>query len=136
LENELAGGSEILIDQLASGMTRRGHDVTLLCAEPVAPRAYRVLPNGRFETQYLRAPFQYLRHARDVDLVVDVANGMPFFASLWRRRPTLCLVNHVHTQQWGLWLSPAMASFGRMIERQAMPWAYRGHLFVAVSQST
>jgi glycosyltransferase involved in cell wall biosynthesis len=136
LENDLAGGSEVLIDRLASGLVDRGHDVTLLCAEPVAPRAYRVIPNGRFKTQYLRAPFKYLQHARDVDLVVDVANGLPFFASLWRRGPCLCLVNHVHTEQWSLWFSPAMANLGRTIERRAMPWAYRDRLFMAVSPST
>src|SRR5580658_10846643 len=31
LANPMAGGSEVLVDQLASGMLARGHQVTLLC---------------------------------------------------------------------------------------------------------
>jgi len=55
LANELAGGSEVLIDHLAAGLTERGHDVTLLCANPVGgPRAYKVAPNGGTVDQYLR----------------------------------------------------------------------------------
>ena len=71
LANDLAGGSEVLVDHLCSGMTERGHDVTLLCANPVGEgHRYRVHPNGGTVDQYLRAPFAYLRHFRDVALVV------------------------------------------------------------------
>lgn len=136
LANPLAGGSEVLVDRLAGGLLDHGHDVTLLCAGPVAPRPYPVRVNGGRYSQYLRAPLAYLRWFRDVDLVVDVANGMPFFTPLWRRKPTVCLVNHLHTEQWSQWFPRPVASVGRFLERDAMPWAYRRCLFVAVSRST
>lgn len=56
LANDLAGGSEVLIDHLASGLTQRGHDVTLMCGDPVEPRDYPVHRNGGTVDQYLRAP--------------------------------------------------------------------------------
>ena len=93
LANRQAGGSEVLVDRLASGVLARGHQVTLMCGGQVAERPYRVLRNGGTYTQFLRAPLAYLRHFRSYDLIVEVCNGMPFLAPLWSRRPVLCLVN-------------------------------------------
>lgn len=137
LANDLAGGSEVLIDRLCRGLTERGHDVTLLCANPIGEgHPYRVHPNGGTVDQYLRAPLAYLRHHRDADLVVDVANGVSFYTPLWRRGPSLCLVNHIHTAQWDQWFNKPVAAVGRTLELRAMPAAYRHRLFVAVSPST
>jgi glycosyltransferase involved in cell wall biosynthesis len=137
LANDLAGGSEVLVDHLCAGLTERGHDVTLLCANPVGTgHRYQVRPNGGTIDQYLRAPFAYLRHHRHADLVVDVANGVSFYAPLWRRGPSLCLVNHIHTDQWDQWFNRPVAAIGRNLELHAMPAAYRNRLFVAVSPST
>ncbi len=137
LANELAGGSEVLIDHLGAGLTERGHDVALLCANPIGePRAYRVQPNGGTVDQYFRAPLSYMRHFRDADLVVDVANGLSFYTPAWRRRPSICFVNHIHTEQWDQWFPKPIATVGRLMEQHAMPAAYRNRLFVAVSPST
>jgi glycosyltransferase involved in cell wall biosynthesis len=136
LANPLAGGSEVLVDRLATGLQARGHEVALLAAEPVQPRPYTVVPNGRKFSQYLRAPFVYASRFRDYDVVVDVANAMAFYATCYRRGPTICFVNHVHTAQWSQWFRPPVAGLGRLLERHAMPFAYRHDVFVAVSDST
>lgn len=136
LANKLAGGSEVLIDTLAKGLRERGHDVTLLCANPIEPRDYEIRANGGTVTQYARAPFEYLRSFRDVDLVVDVANGLSFYSPLWRRRPSICFVNHIHTEQWNQWFPAPLAAVGKTLEQRAMPAVYRNRLFVAVSPST
>ena len=136
LANRLAGGSEVLVDRLASGMQARGHQVTLLCGGQVAGRPYRVMRNGGTYSQFVRAPLAYLRHFRETDLIVEVCNGMPFLAPLWSRRPVLCLVNHVHTDLWSIRFRPPVATIGRNIERVVMPWVHRGNLFLTVSEST
>lgn len=136
LANDLAGGSEVLIDRLASELAGRGHDVALMCAHPVERRPYAVMPNGGRIDQFARAPLTYARNFRDRDLVVDVANGMAFFAPLWRRGPSLCFVNHIHTEQWEQWFPRPVAALGRSVERQLMPRVYRERLFVSVSPST
>ena len=51
-----AGGSELLVDQLAAGLTARGDRVTLLCGGPSAPHSYDVVRSGGPYTQFLRAP--------------------------------------------------------------------------------
>lgn len=136
LGHPMAGGSEVLVDRLAGGMAQRGHRVELLCGGPTEPRAYPVRDMGGTYSPFLRAPLSTLARHRRSDLVVDVINGMPFFSPLWRRRPVLCLVNHIHLDQWALWFAPPQAAVGRWIEGQLMPATYRRQHFVAVSAST
>ena len=85
LAHPQAGGSEVLVDRLARGLIDRGHDAAVLCGGPVGARSYPVVDAGGTYSQYLRVPFAYHRHFSDVDLVVDVENGIPFFSPLWRR---------------------------------------------------
>lgn len=139
LGNPSAGGSELLVDRLADGLTRRGHQVTLLCGGPAAYRDYRVVSAGGTYGHYLRARSAFARQVGDCDLLVEVCNGMPYLAPLWHRGPTLCLVNHVHTDLWkmrfGGPLAPA-ARIGRKLEHWALTGARQHGLVVAVSPST
>jgi glycosyltransferase involved in cell wall biosynthesis len=136
LASPRAGGSEVLVDRLAEGMTARGDRVTLLCGGPTAEHGYRVRRNGGTYSQFLRAPAAYWRHLGDADLVVEVCNGMPFLSPLWCRRPLICLVNHMHTELWRLRFPGPIAAAGRFAESRLMPWAHRDNLFLTVSDST
>ncbi|GAA3990909.1 glycosyltransferase family 4 protein [Streptomyces sp. NBC_01352] len=139
LDNPAAGGSELLVDRLADGLTRLGHEVTLLCGGPASYRDYRVVSAGGEFGHYLRARSAFARQVGDCDLLVEVCNGMPYLAPLWHRGPTLCLVNHVHTDLWkmrfGGPLAPA-ARIGRRLEHWALSGAQQRNLLVAVSPST
>ncbi|EKX67421.1 glycosyltransferase family 4 protein [Streptomyces ipomoeae] len=139
LGNPAAGGSELLVDRLAEGLTRLGHQVTLLCGGPAAVRDYRVVSAGGDLSHHLRARSTFARQVGDCDLLVEVCNGMPYLTPLWHRGPTLCLVNHVHTDLWQLrfggLLAPA-ARLGRRLEHWALTGAQRRNLVVAVSPST
>jgi glycosyltransferase involved in cell wall biosynthesis len=131
-----AGGSELLVDQLASGLTRAGDRVTLLCGGPSAPHGYEVARSGGPYSQFLGAPFAYWRQLRDCDVVVEVCNGMPFLAPLWSRKPTICMVNHVHTDLWPLRFRPPLSTIGRLLEQRVMPCLHRRNLILTVSAST
>ena len=136
LANQRAGGSEVLVDMLAAGMTARGAEVTLLCGGRTAERNYSVVRNGGTVTQFARAPLAYWRRFRDSDLVVEVCNGMPFLTPLWCNRPQICLVNHVHTELWRMMFPRPVAAFGQFAESRVLPWAHRNNLFLTVSNST
>ncbi len=136
MANPAAGGSELLIDQLASGLVARGDRVTLLCGGPSAKRGYEVVRGGGNYSVYLRAPWTYARRIADCDLVVEVCNGLPFLTPFWARKPTLCLINHVHTELWSIRFPPPLSTVGRFLERRVMPWAHRRNLVIAVSGST
>lgn len=132
----LAGGSEVMIDQLATGLAARGHRVELRAGGPITDHPYRVRDGGGKFSQYLTAPIDHLRHQRQADLVVDIANGMSFYTPLWRREPTICFVHHVHTEHWSQWFPAPVAAFGRTLERRAMPSAYASSLYATVSPSS
>jgi glycosyltransferase involved in cell wall biosynthesis len=136
LANPAAGGSELVVDRLAAGAAARGHDVTLFAGGPVGSRAYGVVDTGGRFTQYLLAPVRLRRRRPAPDVVVDVENGIPFFSPLWRCRPVVCLVHHVHTEQWGLFFPKPVAVFGDVLERYAMPRVYRRAQFLTISPST
>jgi glycosyltransferase involved in cell wall biosynthesis len=138
--NPLAGGAEMLIDNIARIIQSRGHDVTVICGGPTEQHPYNVINAGGTYTQYLRVPWIVRRLEKRYgvfDLLIDVENGIPFFSPLWHRHhPNICLVHHVHTDQWSTRFSPAVAAFGRFMERTVMPLVYKNTPFVAVSPST
>ncbi|QKW05264.1 glycosyltransferase family 4 protein [Streptomyces sp. NA04227] len=139
LDNPAAGGSELLVDRLAAGLTRLGHQVTLLCGGPAAQRDYRVVSAGGAFSHFLKARSAFARRIGDCDLLVEVCNGMPYLTPLWHRGPTLCLVNHVHTDLWDMRFGGVLApagQVGRRLERWALSSAQRDNLLMAVSPST
>ncbi len=130
-----AGGSEVVVDRLITGLRARGHEAALVCGGPVEERDYPVLDNGGTYTQYIRTPIT-ARALGDADLVVDVVNGMPFFTPLWWRGPRLALVHHVHGDQWQHYFPKAVAGVGTFVEGRLMPRAYRRTDVIAISEST
>ncbi|WP_079166573.1 glycosyltransferase family 4 protein [Streptomyces oceani] len=136
LDNPAAGGSELLIDRIADGLTAHGHEVTLLCGGPAAYRDYRVVSAGGDADHFLRARRAFARQVGDCDLLVEVSNGMPYLAPLWHHGPTLCLVNHVHTDLWGMRYPAPAARLGRRLEHWALASNHRRNLKIAVSGST
>jgi glycosyltransferase involved in cell wall biosynthesis len=136
LGNPAAGGSELLVDRLAHGLTALGHQVTLLCGGPAAYRDYRVVSAGGDLGHFLKARHAFTRQVGDCDLMVEVCNGLPYLTPLWHRGPTLCLVNHVHTELWGMRFPGPAAGIGRRLEHWALSAAQRDNLLVAVSDST
>ncbi|WP_405993536.1 glycosyltransferase family 4 protein [Streptomyces sp. NBC_00986] len=139
LGNPQAGGSELLVDRLADGLTRLGHQVTLLCGGPASYRDYRVVSAGGAYGHFLRARSAFTRQVGDCDLLVEVCNGMPYFAPVWHHGPTLRLVNHVHTDLWKMRFGGPMAPaarIGRRLEHWALTGTRHRGLLVAVSPST
>jgi glycosyltransferase involved in cell wall biosynthesis/SAM-dependent methyltransferase len=136
LPHPRAGGSEILVDALARHLQERGHEVSVLCGGPVAEHSYETIDNGGTYSQYLRAPLRYAARFRDVDLVVDTVNGMPFFSPLWRRAPRLAMLTHVHTDQWERYFPRRIAAAARFVEGRGLPFVYRNTHFATISPST
>ncbi|MFI6625538.1 glycosyltransferase family 4 protein [Streptomyces sp. NPDC050528] len=139
LDNPQAGGSELLVDRLADGLTQLGHQVTLLCGGPASYRDYRVISAGGAYGHFLRARTAFTQQVGACDLLVEVCNGMPYFAPVWHHGPTLRLVNHVHTDLWKMRFGGPMAPaarIGRRLEHWALTGAQHHGLLVAVSPST
>ncbi|MDX6217924.1 MAG: hypothetical protein QOG99_3508 [Frankiales bacterium] len=139
------GGAELYLDHVLAGLVRAGHVITVLTARyPGSARrseegGVRILRAGGRFTVYLRSALRLLlRRGGRFDVVVDVQNGMPFFARLLTRRPVVVLCHHVHREQWSIalgsgWGGRVAARVGWWIESRLAPKAFRRCRYVTVS---
>jgi glycosyltransferase involved in cell wall biosynthesis len=138
------GGSEVYVEQVANGLSLRGHRVTIFCAHhPGAPReeltsaGVRIVRAGGRLSVYPRAALAYLtRRLGRPDVVVDVQNGLPFGAPLWRRGRVVLLCHHVHREQWKVVMGRIGAAVGWWVESRVSPRLYAGRPYVTVSESS
>jgi len=142
-----AGGAEINLFAQARRWARDGHQVTVVCANVGRGRGRR-LPSrqlidgvsvrrlGNRVTVYPLAAWFLLRHAHSYDCVLDIANGIPFFAPLFTRTPVTLQIHHVHGRQWFAEFPAPVAVVGRFLEDRVTPQVYRSEPVIAVSPST
>lgn len=134
------GGSERYIERIATGLARRGYRVTVHCAAHADAPADEWVDGVRFRrrgtrlTVYPRALLA-IATARP-DVVVDVQNGMPFFAPLVARCPVVVQLHHVHKEQWPSAVGPTLGRIGWWIESRLAPRLYRKCRYVTVSEVT
>lgn len=139
------GGSERYLERVASYLAAQGHQVIFRTAAYTdAPHRsqrdgvcfYRA--GGKF-TVYPRAWLAMLAGRmgcgalKNVDVVVDTQNGIPFFARLFLHKPTVILTHHCHREQWPV-AGPFLARLGWFLESRVSPWLHRSCRYVTVSQ--
>lgn len=139
------GGSERYIERIAADLVADGCQVEVLCSRHIGvPRRLRrdgVLfrhAGGRW-TVYLWALVTLLRErlaGQGPDVVVDVHNGIPFFARMVASCPVVVLVHHVHREQWHVVFGRSLASVGWWLESWVSPRVHRGCQYIAVSEVT
>lgn len=141
--NPEGGGSEVYVETIAEGLVRRGHTVTIGCAEHVrgAPaeerRGVHIRRSGTKFGVYARAAAALRRgDFGPVDVVVDVQNGIPFCSPFVTSAPVVVLVHHVHREQWPVIYGPMRSRLGWFIESRLAPRIYRSASYVAVSERT
>jgi len=136
------GGAESFCERVASGLAALGHEVTVRCArypgaapdETVDGVAY-VRRGGRF-TVYPRAALTLARRRRGYDVVLDVQNGMPFWAPLFTRALVVNVTHHLHREQWTAVFGPTLGRVGWWLESRLAPRVYRRCRYLTVSAAT
>lgn len=142
LEDPEAGGSELHAHKVASCWAACGLEVTLRtsqvpnCPEEIERNGYRVIRKGGRYGVFPQVALEGLRARHREDALLEVWNGMPFFSPLWRRRPRLTAIHHVHGEMWRMVLSRVLAFVGDAIERTIAPMFYRGSTIMTLSQSS
>jgi glycosyltransferase involved in cell wall biosynthesis len=136
------GGAESFCERVASGLAALGHDVTVRCARYPGARANETIDGvayvrrgGRF-TVYPRAAWALARHRRAYDVVIDVQNGMPFWAPLFTRARVVNVTHHLHREQWTAVFGAALGRVGWWLESRVAPRVYRRCRYLTVSAAT
>lgn len=134
------GGSERYVEAIGAGLAARGYHVTIQCAEHDGAVRGEWVGGVKFQRRghrlsvYLHALLAIRRS--DADVIVDVQNGMPFFARLVARCPVLMLVHHVHREQWRTAVGPVAGRIGWWIESWLAPRLFRRCRYISVSEVT
>lgn len=142
LDHPEAGGAEVFAERTASEMAALGREVVMFSsswdgAAPAARRdGFRIVRRGGRYTVYLRALLHLLLRGHRYDAVIDVQNGVPFWAPLLFRGPVVNLTHHVHREQWSSFFAPPIARFGWFLESRVAPLVYRRSRYVTVSEAS
>lgn len=145
LKHEWAGGSEVYITELAKRWVQDGHGVTLFCGQDVRRKlppeevidGIRIVRKGGKYSLYLWAAYYYLTSFRKkCDVVVDVQNGVPFLSVLYSRKPKVCVVHHVHGEQFFVELPFPYSLIGYIVEKYFFPLLYFRTQMMVVSKTT
>jgi glycosyltransferase involved in cell wall biosynthesis len=143
LDDAEAGGSEIHADEFMRRWTAAGLDIvhrtSAAAGHPALARrhGYRVIRRGSRYSVFPRAAFaEAVGSMGRSDALVEVWNGVPWFAPVWYRRPRITIVHHVHGPMWDQIMPPPLAAMGRALETRVAPPFYRGGATVTPSEST
>lgn len=130
LDDPEAGGSEVHADNIfrrwaAAGLELHHRTSTATRTREFQRHGYHVTQRGGrysvFPREILRQFFSLHRY----DAVIEIWNGVPWFAALWARAPRVTWMHHIHTDMWGDSLPSILAPFGRLLESQIAPPFYK-----------
>jgi glycosyltransferase involved in cell wall biosynthesis len=137
-----AGGAEIVLHEQAKRWVDWGHDVTLLTSRPEGSASKDNLDGininraGGFYSVYARTAMTYLASLRkEIDVVLESINGIPFFSPLYCRKPAVGLLHHVHRAQFLVEMTPVLGRIGMTIEH-CFPKFLAYKRIICVSKST
>jgi glycosyltransferase involved in cell wall biosynthesis len=139
----LAGGAEVVTDELCARMAADGHNVTLLCAgysgalPEETMRGYRVIRRGGRYSVYLAAAVYFLRNLRKhTDLVVEEINTVPFMTQWYTKRSRRWLFIHQLCREiWFYQMPPVLSHIGYVLEPVYLKMLSRNRV-LTVSGST
>ncbi|MBI3954760.1 glycosyltransferase [Candidatus Collierbacteria bacterium] len=138
-----SGGAEVYIHQIAKRWVKQGNQVILFTShdgqqpDNEIVDGIHIIRRGGFYTVYFWAILYYLFQIRSqADLVIDCANGVPFFTPLYARKPKIFLIHHVHQQIFVKHLKPPLSWLAILIESKLTPLLYHRIPAVTVSDSS
>lgn len=143
------GGSERYLERVAGHLVEQGHDVMIRAAAYPGGAAHETLASGVqisragghlsvyarawWAMWWARFGFGSLGKFGRPDVVVDVQNGVPFFAHIFAGAPTVMLTHHCHREQWPV-AGPILGRIGWFIEGTISPWLHRKLRWITVSE--
>ncbi|MDB5064447.1 MAG: hypothetical protein JWM18_881 [Chloroflexi bacterium] len=144
LDHPRAGGAETFVFEVARRFVRAGAGVTVFAARPRSlPRdstvdGIRLVRRGEEFSVYAHGAMYLAQHRGDFDVIVDCQNGIPFYAALFAgsRTRVVCVIHHVHQQQFNQRFGRPMSSVGRFLEGPASRAVYGTRPVAVVSPST
>jgi glycosyltransferase involved in cell wall biosynthesis len=142
LDHPLAGGAEVVNEELAKRLVKDGHEVTFVVAgfsggkAQVKRDGFSIVRVGGRVSVYWKA-YRYFKNNLKSwpDLVIDEINTVPFFAKFYTKKPTILFFHMLCRQIWFYQLPQPLSSIGYVLEPLYLR-LLRGSKVITVSEST
>jgi len=141
-KNPLAGGAEIVNEELAKRLVKDGHKVVFLvagfenCQKEEIIDGYKIIRLGNRWSVYWRAYRYYKKNLISwADLVIDEINTVPFFAKFYAREKNILFVHQLCREIWFYQMFFPLNLIGYILEPIYI-WLISDRKVVTVSEST
>lgn len=143
MNNPLAGGAEVHLQELLVRLARWGHEITLLCcrfegaAEEETIDGIKIVRHGKRATFNWSAPraAKRLLAAHRYDVLIEDINKIPIYTPRFANIPVLAVVPHLFATTVFHEINMVMASYIYMMEKPVQRY-YRNVPFMVISEST
>ena len=124
LSHPLAGGAEVVNQELAKRLVDDGHEVTFIVggykdgeAKEKHKDGYKIIRVGNRMTVYWHAYRYYKKNLKGwADLAIDEVNTIPFFAKFYVDEPNLLFIHMLCRKIWFYHLPQPLSSIGYLLE--------------------
>ncbi|OQA04642.1 MAG: putative poly(glycerol-phosphate) alpha-glucosyltransferase [bacterium ADurb.Bin400] len=142
LKNPLAGGAEIVKEELARRLAKDGHEVVILTAgfagakQEESRDGYKIIRVGGRWTVYWHAYKYYKQHLRGwADVVIEEINTVPFFSPCYVNEKRVLFFHQLCREIWFYQMFFPLSWVGYCIEPVYL-WWLRNNQVITVSDST
>jgi len=142
IKNPHSGGAHIYTHEIAKRLVKDGHKVIMFCSKYKNSKneevidGIRIIRRGNEYTLYFYAFINYLLKLRkECDILIEEINAIPFFSSLYVRKPKFVLIHQLIKEIFSIELPRPLDIIGKTLEK-SMPIFYKNINFLTVSEST
>lgn len=122
-EHPLAGGAEVVNEELAKRLVRDGHEVKFVvggfagCASETTRDGFSIVRVGGRMSVYWKAYRYYKQHLQGwADRIIDEVNTIPFFASLYAKEPVTVFAHQLAREIWFYEMAFPLSLIGYLAE--------------------
>lgn len=141
-EHPLAGGAEVVNEELAKRLVRDGHEVKFVvggftdCTPEVTRDGFSIVRVGGRMSVYWKAYRYYKQHLQGwADQVIDEVNTIPFFASWYAKEPVTVFAHQLAREIWFYEMAFPLSVIGYLAEPIYLRLLSRSRA-ITVSEST
>ena len=123
LDNPLAGGAEIVNENLARRLVQDGHEVIFIVAgfhgaqSEQSRNGFKIIRIGNRWSVYFKAWRLYKRRLQGwADVIIDECNTLPFFCRFYAKEPSILLIQQLAREIWFYQMPFPLSLFGYLAE--------------------
>lgn len=141
-KNPLAGGAEVVNEELSKRLVADGHEVIFLVGgfkggiQEETKDGFKIIRVGGRWSVYIKAYQYYKKHLKDwPDLVIDEVNTIPFFAKFYIKQKNILFVHQLCREIWFYQMFFPLNIIGYLLEPVYL-WLINDRKVITISEST